>query len=143
MEECSQVTNYEGQVCSDELTNWQKCFTGPQANDVQVPSDIDQMEAESLANTLLGRLPILGPSPECVAAIRPFTCLYLFGLCDTNNQLHQVSQRDCVRLRDELCPDQWATAVLFLGEEALPNCDTLVDQETQCLGKAYKANSSY
>ena len=61
-------------------------------------------------------------------------CLYLFGSCDANNQLHQVSQVDCVRLRDDVCAGPWEAISKARGG-ALPDCSAFEDQKIQCLGK--------
>ena len=124
---------YEGTICSQELRQWQMCFSGQQTNDVYVPSSIDQDEAESMASQLLTVLPLLSPTPECVDAIKPFMCLYLFGLCDAKNRLHQVSRAECVRLRDDVCAGPWKI-VSDVQAGALPDCSTFEDQEIQCLG---------
>ena len=128
--ECAEPTGYEGMVCTEELMEWQECFSGQQ--DISISSNVDQLEAENMATTLLTGLKLLSPSAECQAAIKPFMCLYLFGSCDKEGQQRQVSQRDCVRLRDELCPEQWATAVRLMFE--LPDCSQLKDKEIQCVG---------
>ena len=88
-----------------------------------------------MANQLLTALdlPVLSASPECVTAIKPFMCLYLFGSCDTDNQLRQVSQSECMILRDDVCAVPWKTINAF-QEGALPDCSTFGDQEIQCLG---------
>ena len=39
-----------------------------------------------------------------------------------------------MRLRDELCPEEWVAALGFFGEGALPDCGQFEDQEIQCLG---------
>ena len=98
-----------------------------------VPSSVDQEGAESAANLLLGVLPLLSPSPECAAAIKPFMCLYLFGSCDADNQLRQVSRADCVRLRDDVCAGPWEK-ISVARQGALPDCNTFEDQDSQCLG---------
>ena len=84
-----------------------------------------------MANLLVGGLPLLSPSPECAAAIKPFMCLYLFGSCDTDNQLRQVSRADCVSLRDDICAGPWERISMTRG--VLPDCNTFEDPETQCL----------
>lgn len=102
-----------------------------------VPSSIDQSRAEFLANLLVTALdlPRFSASPECTAAIKPFMCLYLFGSCDSDNQLRQVSQTDCVRLRDDVCAEPWKM-ISMVREGALPDCRDFGDQDIQCSGKA-------
>lgn len=129
---CLRQEVYQGTICSDELREWQLCFSGRQTDKVYVPSSVDQDRAESTANLLVRALPLLSPSPECAAAIKPFMCLYLFGSCDTDNQLRQVSRADCVSLRDDVCAGPWET-ISMTREGVLPNCNTFEDPETQCL----------
>ena len=123
---------YEGQVCLGELTRWKECFS-PQSDRIYLPSDVNQGEAEATANVLLQGLPLLSPSPECEAAIRPFLCLYLFGSCDSvSRQQHQVTQANCERLRDDVCTQEFVEAEELLGQGVLPNCDDLLQQEEEC-----------
>ena len=130
---CLEQSIYTGTICTEELRKWQMCFSGQQTNDVYVPSSVDQDEAESMANQLLTVLPILSPRPECVADIKPFMCLRLFGSCDANNQPRQVSQAECERLRDDVCAEPWRR-INSVQKGALPDCGTFEDQEIQCLG---------
>ena len=133
---CSQRVKYEGEVCSEELTQWQLCFSGTQDNsDIYLPSLSDQQETEASAHQLLSSFRLLRPSPECVAAFQPFLCLELFGSCDANNQLRQVTQADCVRLTTDVCSGEFNFARTILGEGVLPNCDSFKDEEIQCLSK--------
>ena len=113
---------------------WQQCFSLQSDAKVYIPSDIDQQETEDTANTLLRNLSFLSPSTECVSAIRPFLCLYLFGSCDSNNQSHQVTQADCERLRDNVCAQEWALAE---GIVDLPICDELLIKEEECQGAPF------
>ena len=132
---CNQmIVVYEGQICLNELMRWQQCFS-PLSDAVYLPSDTNQEEAEATANFLLLSLPLLSPSPECEAAIRPFVCLYLFGSCDSNSQRHQVTQTNCERLRDDICAQEWMQAEHLLGQGVLPNCDDLLRQEEECQGR--------
>ena len=124
---------YIGNVCSKELAQWQLCFLGTQdTSEISLPSLSDQQEIEATAGQLLSIFSLLDPSPECVAAFRPFLCLELFGLCDANNQLHQVTRVDCMRLTTDVCKREYDIAANFLE---LPSCDSFKDQETQCLCK--------
>ena len=129
----SQRVKYEGEICSKEFAQWQLCFLGPQdTSEIYLPAFNDQQETEATAHQLLSYFHILGPSSECVAAFQPFLCLELFGLCDSRNQLHQVTRTDCVRLTTDTCRKELNAAREFLD---LPSCDTFEDRdfETQCL----------
>ena len=121
---------YDGQICLSELTRWQQCFS-PLSDAVYIPPN---MEAETIAELLLLSLPLLSPSPECEAAIRPFLCLYQFGSCDSDNNLHQVTQASCIRLRDDVCAQEFVVAEGILGQGVLPDCDDLLQQEEKCQG---------
>ena len=142
--QCNEQIHYTGEICLEELSNYQMCSRkslvpgeGPADNDIILISSTNQIEAEATATTLLQSLPLLSPSPECEAAIKPFFCLYLFGSCDANNQSHRASQTDCQMLRDEVCAREWALAERFLAQGVLPDCDSLDNQEgdTNCQGK--------
>ena len=130
---CDQMTAYEGEVCLNELTQWQQCFS-PQSDAIYIPSNINQEEAEATAQRFLLGLSLLSPSPECEAAIRPFLCLYLFGSCDSNNQTHQATKANCISLRDVVCAQEFAQAERIVGQDMLPNCDDLIQQEEECQG---------
>ena len=134
-QECSQKVNYKGKVCYAELAQWQLCFLGPQdTNGIYVPALSDHQEIEADARQLLSSIRLLDPSSECVAAFQAFLCLELFGLCDANNQLHQVTQTDCVRLTTDVCRREFNFARNFLGVGVLPSCDSFQNQESQCIG---------
>ena len=125
------MTVYEGQVCLNELMRWQQCFSPQFDAKIYIPSDINQQEAEDVADTLLRNLPLLSPSAECMSTIRPFLCLYLFGACDTDNKSHQVTRTDCERLRDDVCAREWALAERIV---VLPSCNDLSKTEEKCQG---------
>ena len=140
MSNCSEPRNYTGEVCFEELTMLQLCYSSEasvrERSNVNIPSGNNQETGELTVSRLLQGLPLLSPSPECEEAIKPFLCLYLFGSCDTDNQLHQATQADCLRLRDGVCTQEWVLAVRFLGPGVLPDCDALTKQEDafQCQG---------
>ena len=115
---CHEWKNYTGEVCLDELMKYQSCYhQQPSHQDViYIPFETDQEEAEATATRLLQGLPLLSPSPECEAAIKPFLCLYLFGSCDTNNQSHQVTKDDCLRVREDVCVEEWELAERYIGQ---------------------------
>ena len=130
---CDQLVVYSGEACSNELGQWQQCFS-QQANrstDIYIRSDINPQQAEEMAKTFFGGLSLFSPSSECVSHLRPFLCLYLFGLCDSNNQSLQVTQADCERLRDDVCTQEWALAERYLGRDALPQCSDFPNQEEE------------
>ena len=139
MNHCEKWKNYTGDICFSELTELQSCYAAHKSMP-RVPHDTNQEEAEVAAKRLLQGLPLLFPSPECEAAIRPFLCLYLFGSCDSvSNQPHQITQKDCETVRDDVCAREWALGERYLGQGVLPDCSTLPSQENECQG----INSTY
>ena len=128
---------YSGEVCRDELTSLQMCFSGvtspPPA--LNIPSLVDQQTGERDAMNLVNGLSFLSPSQQCREAIVPFLCLSIFTLCDSSNRLHTILREDCLALRDDICADEWSQAVAFLGTEVLPVCEDLPDITDECIGK--------
>ena len=129
---CLEHVVYSGATCRAELQAYQECFSAGSAGsngDILIRSDINQETVETDAELLIeSGLSFLNPSAECVAAIRPFLCLYLFGVCDSSSQLLQVSSSECVDLRDDICATEWSAAVGFLGPRSLPVCEDLPTQ---------------
>ena len=115
---------------------WEECFSGQLASSTDVPSTVDQTETEETARNLLELgLPFLQPSLECELSIRPFICLYLFGVCDANSEYHQISKRECLSMRDEICIREWIEAENYLDQDVLPHCELLPDQTDKCVGE--------
>ena len=135
---CNTWKSYTGEVCFDELRMNQQCYSEQVDNNmiIRIPNETNQAASELTVSRLIQGLPLLSPSPECEETIKPFLCLYLFGSCDTDNQLHQATQADCLRLRDGVCAQEWALAERFLGPGVLPDCDTLIKEGDSCQGKA-------
>ena len=140
MSQCDKWNNYTGDICFDEFRSLQSCFGAQafvsQSDEVvlHIPSDTDQEAAEAAVRRLLQGLSLLSPSPECESAIKPFLCLYLFGSCDANGNLHQVLQAECMSLKEEVCAPEWALAERLLGQGILPDCGSLHDKEDKCQG---------
>ena len=136
MNQCEKSKNYIGDIYFGELTELQSCYASHESTQrmARVPLDANQEEAEATAERLLLGLPLLSPSPECEAAIRPFLCLYLFGSCDSDNQLLQITQKDCEMMRDDVCAREWALGEQYLGQGILPDCSSLSSQEDECQG---------
>ena len=131
--DCTQVSEYSGEVCRGELMSLQMCFSGvtspPPA--LNIPSSIDQQTGESDTMRLVNSLPLLNPSQECTEAIKPFLCLYTFNLCDSSNTLHTILRQDCLDIRDDVCSREWAVAT-SLSAGALPVCEDLPDIIEDC-----------
>ena len=73
-------------------------------------------------------------SPACALEVRPFLCLYFFGLCDSSEKVsYQPSASHCRNLRDNICAEEWEK-VRLLGQllpnvPALPKCDVEFSEE--------------
>ena len=135
---CSQVSDYSGEVCRDELMSLQMCFSGV-TSPLIIPSSIDQQTRESDAMSLVNGLPFLNPSQQCIEDIVPFLCLSIFNLCDSSNTLHTILRQDCLDIRDDVCAREWSQAVALLGAGALPVCENLPDITEDCKGIARSA----
>ena len=131
---CSQVSEYSGEVCRDELVSLQMCFSGV-TSPLNIPSNIDQQTRENDTMSLVNGLSFLNPSQQCSEAIMPFLCLSIFSLCDSSNTLHTILRQDCLDIRDGVCNSLWSQAVAFLGDGVLPICEDLPDVIEGCTGK--------
>ena len=103
-----------------------------ESSDIYIsPRDgVDQDELEIQAGLLLNGLS--SASPECVEAVLPFLCLYLFRLCDSNGTLYQPSSGDCVTISTVVCEREWIAATTILGPERLPQCELLPAETFEC-----------
>ena len=114
---------YQGQVCRLPLLAQQNCLTGnPGAVEIHIPSRSSQ---QNLEHTLASGLQLFDPGPQCLAALTPFMCLYTLGLCDGSGVLHLPSLEECVYVRDTACAQEWASAAAVVGENSLPQCQSL------------------
>ena len=141
---CTQVSEYSGEICKDELVSLQMCFSGV-TSPLNIPSSIDQQTGESDAMSLVNGLSFLNPSQQCSEAIMPFLCLYTFNLCDSNNTLHTILRQDCLDIRDDICAREWSQGVTFLGDGVLPVCEDLPDVIENCTGKlsSYRSQKAW
>ena len=107
---CSQMSQYSGEVCRDEPMSLQMCFSGV-TSPLNIPSSIDQQTRENDAMSLVNGLSFLNPSQQCSEAIMPFLCLSIFCLCDSNNTLHTILRQDCLDVRDDVCTREFYQSV--------------------------------
>ena len=134
---CQQVQIYTGEVCREELTALQACYSGMTTSPPQlsIPTQIDQEEGEKNALLLVNGLSFFNPSPECRRAITPFICLFIFTLCDSDSRLHTILRGDCLELRDNICAAEWSQALAVLPTGTLPICEDLLESTEECIGK--------
>ena len=122
---------YLGDLCRSQLTALQMCFSGT-PSPLTIPSATDQQQGEADMVQLNLGLQFLNPSLECEERVRPFLCLHIFGLCDSNNTHHTTLRHECTELRDNVCAREWSTAVDFLPIGTLPVCENLPDLTDEC-----------
>ena len=126
---CAAPTTYMGSVCQNELSSLKVCLL---ANDVESSHPLVATESElenaKLALSAVDRL----ASKACAAEVKPFLCLYFFGLCDSETGVpYQPTASHCRNLRDDVCRAEWNLALQF--GLPLPDCDTeFSDQVLQC-----------
>ena len=97
------------------------------------------METEGQVNLLLNSLnTFISPSPECRAAVEPFLCLYLFGLCDSSGVAYGPSSEECVFISTDVCASEWSQAnslLIQVGRSPLPECTSFPSTATDISGK--------
>ena len=139
---CTQVSEYSGEVCRDELTSLQMCFSGvtspPPA--LNIPSVIDQQTGESDIMRFVNGFSSLSSDQQCSEAIMPFLCLSVFNLCDSSSTLYTITRQDCIDLRDGVCTREWSQAIGLFGPGVLPACEDLPDDNDDCIGKPLVQN---
>ena len=127
---CAAPVAYMESVCQEELKSIKDCLFSNGGGDSVHPLVATDSNLESARSILsyvnddsLGLV-----SPACAAEVKPFLCLYFFGLCDTTEGVsYQPSASHCRDLRDSVCASEWETVTrlrqLFPDIPTLPNCD--------------------
>ena len=121
---CSSGVVYTQPTCQEFLLPLQGCLPDRMSSRDVYISASNQEAVEAQASELLSGLDLLGPSPECRAAVQPFLCLYLFGLCDSRGRAYQPTFEECTLISTDVCESEWATANSFLAlrGSSLPEC---------------------
>ena len=136
---CLSNVVYTQAACQDYLLTLQGCLPDRQSSGGVYVSATDQVETEGQVNLLLNSLnTIIRPSPECRAAVEPFLCLYLFGLCDSSGVAYEPSLEECVFISTGICASEWAQANNLLtlgGLSPLPECTSFPSIATDISGK--------
>ena len=136
---CSSNAVYTQDACQHYLLTLQGCLPNRQGNRDVYVSVIDQVETEGQANLLLNGLRnFIRPSPECRAAVEPFLCLYLFGLCDSSGVAYEPSFEECVFISTDVCASEWVRAnnlLIQVGQSPLPECASFPSTATDISGK--------
>ena len=98
---------YNGSVCRKELLS----MTGHDY--LTVVTD----EYQGVAQLILSLIDRLDPCSECASnpQIRPFVCLYFFGLCDKDTGVsYRPCASQCKNIRDNICRDEWRRLASFI-----------------------------
>lgn len=119
---------YEGNVCQNELQEWQGCFSDQLEDTNQSLSNnttVDQEQLEGQAKEFLETIEsFLGA--ECGAASRTYLCLHMFGPCDTDyNHTHHASMEECVKRQDLECLKKWVRT-MEIEILSTANCEALL-----------------
>ena len=114
---------YSGPVCREELNSLKSCLLedgNKHSHPLVVTTDYEG-DAE-LALSAVGAFVL---NPECAVEVKPFLCLYFFGLMsDTSNRVYyQPSAGHCKNLRDDVCESEWNLAQVVISELELPDCN--------------------
>ena len=121
---------YNGSVCRDDLLLMKGQYFSSANDYLMVVTDKHQDEAQFILS-LIDDL----PRSECTTnpQIRPFVCLYYFGLCDMDTRVsYRPCASQCKNIRDNICKDEWIT-LANLGFVRLPNCDYLEQMDNASL----------
>ena len=136
---CSSNVVYTQDACQDYLLTLQGCLPNRQGSRDVYVSVADQVETEGQVNLLLNGLRnFIRPSHECQAAVEPFLCLYLFGLCDSSGVAYEPSFEECVFISTDVCASEWTRAnnlLIQVGRSPLPECASFPSTATDISGK--------
>ena len=65
-------------------------------------------------------------SEECLAAVMPFLCQYVYPPCDDNDSRQFITQEQCVNIRDKVCEREWRLVMTIEQRKLLPVCETFI-----------------
>ena len=126
---------YAGSVCREVLQTQQSCLPDRNATgDIIITVDpaSSQKDKEEQAKLFIGGLSFLDPSPDCMEAVVPFLCFYIFPLCDSSGRPYQPSAAECSTLIDGICAREFETAATFATSDQLPQCQLLPETTLEC-----------
>ena len=128
---------YAGSVCSDSLVELQRCLPDRKDSDVvyvsSSPGAASQEEGEEFAGLIMSGISsgLIEASQECVDALVPFMCQYLFPLCNTSGDLLLPSQEECLAISTGVCQSPWEIATQVAADQ-LPVCADLPQVNPVC-----------
>ena len=91
-----------------------------------------QQDKEEQAKLFIANL---DSSPECMEAVVPFLCFYIFPLCDSSGRLYQPSAAECTTVIDGICAREFESAATSAMSDQLPQCQLLPQNTLECNGK--------
>ena len=120
---CAAPITYTESVCQQELNSIRNCLqTGDRNTHPLIVTNSNHANAE-LALSYVDRL----ASVACAAEVKPFLCVYSFGLCDsTTGASYQPTACNCKNLRDNVCAEEWSIASAVID---LPDCEAHFSDE--------------
>ena len=125
---CVAPTRYTGTICQEELRSLKSSLLGDSDIGSVYPLIVTESKLEA-ANVTLPYIKYA--SQACAAEVKPFLCLYFFGLYDaTEKVLYQSSACHCRNLRDNVCAAEWKIVTNLPNIPALPNCDLEFSEES-------------
>ena len=134
---CTAPVSYVEAVCQEELKSISGCLLSDGDSESVHPlisTDSNLEAARTILSYIDGDTTGL-VTPACAAEVKPFLCLYFFGLCDaTEGVSYQPSASHCRDLRESVCAKEWETVTtlskILPDIPALPNCDVEFSDET-------------
>ena len=110
---------YEG-ICSAHLKHLQ---TTNNSLTVVVNSAITEQQLSTFFNTLEDLYDLI--SDECLVAVTPFICQYVYPPCDDSGNAKFITQEQCSKIRDEVCISEWRFAMATRLGSLLPICEEI------------------
>ena len=135
---------YNGSICREALQTRQSCLLDRNTSgDIFIAVDpaSSQSSREEQASLFIQGLSLLAPGPECMKAVAPFLCFYIFALCNSNSRLLQPSSGECREITDNVCAREFQTAAMFATADQLPQCQLLPDTALNCNSKTPTVHS--
>ena len=81
-------------------------------------------------------------SEECLVAVMPFLCQYVYPPCDGNGSAQFITQEQCVSIRDGVCKSEWSFAMATNFGSLLPVCEVFESNNNFSLVAKGAANTS-
>ena len=110
---------YEG-ICSAHLKHLQ---TPNNSLTVVVNSAITEQQLSTFFNALVDLSDLI--SNECLVAVIPFICQYVYPPCDGSGNAKLITQEQCINIRDEVCISEWRLAMATRLGSFLPICEEI------------------